>query len=303
MENLKNISLDFSRDTDVMEEIYKWESRFEENIREASEAILSGGRVTTVALSGPSCSGKTTTAGKLEALLSAAGRRVVSISIDDFYLDRDDEADRIHIPDYESPDALDLEMFSAFTTAIHAGNAATAPVYDFKKRLRTGRKEYIPQENDIYIFEGIQAMYPEIYESLGSAHTSRVFINVSSSVTANGVQFEPDEIRLLRRLLRDFRFRASSAEFTFRLWDGVRDNEERRILPGGEGAEIKINSVIPYDVYVMCRGISEILSMVDLYSPQYPAASFLSKKLEGILPYAIPETDVPGDSLLHEFIG
>jgi len=302
MENLKDIILDFRQDTDIKEEISKWESRFEDEIREAASIILSDSSIKTIALAGPSCSGKTTTAGKLAALLTEGGRRVVSVSIDDFYLDRDMSSDRIHIPDYESPDSLDLAMFGSFTYAIMNGKEGMAPIYDFKERKRVGMRKYVPEENDIYIFEGIQAHYPEIYTALSSSKCMRVFINVASSVTANGMRFEADEIRLLRRILRDYKTRSSTPEFTLRLWDGVRDNEDKRITPYGEVAEIKINSVIPYDLYVMCTEIYDILDTVDLYSPLYPTVSFIKKKLTRIIPYAILESDVPADSLLHEFI-
>jgi len=302
MENYDNIILDFRQDTDIKEEIIKWESRFENEVKMAADAILSDKNINTVALAGPSCSGKTTTAGKLGALLETAGRRVVSISIDDFYLEENTASDKIYIPDYESPEALDLGMFNHFIRDIYNGNEAIAPIYDFKERKRVGMRRYVPQENDIYIFEGIQALYPEIYRSLDSATTKRVYITVASSVTANGMRFEADEIRLLRRILRDYNNRASGPEFTLRLWDAVRDNEDKRIVPQGKAAEIKINSVIPYDLYVMCTEIYDILDTVDLYSPQYPTVSFIKKKLTRIIPYAILESDVPADSLLHEFI-
>ncbi len=302
MDILKDIIIDFRQDTDIKEEIAKWEGRFEDDVKAAADSILAVGDVKTIALAGPSCSGKTTTAGKLAKYLSAGGKNVVPISIDDFYLDRDMTSDRIHIPDYESPDALDLAEFDNFTYSIMNGRSAFAPIYDFKERCRVGKRKYIPKENDIYIFEGIQAHYPEIYTTLSAAKCKRVFINVASSVTANGMRFEPDEIRLLRRILRDYKNRASNPEFTLRLWDSVRDNEEKRILPYAVASEIKINSVIPYDLYVMCTEIYDILDEVDLFSPQYPAISFIKKKLTRIIPYAIQDSEVPADSLLHEFI-
>ena len=110
-------------------------------------------------------------------------------------------------------------------------------------------------------------------------------------------------LRLLRRLLRDYNHRASDAEFTLRLWDDVRENEENRILPVGEGADIKINSVIPYDVFVMGKPDVAILGEVDLYSPRYPAASFMKRKIQQIVPATIPVAMVPSSSLLTEFIG
>ncbi len=302
MDNLKDIIIDFRQDTDIKEEIAKWESRFEDEVKAAAESILAGESVKTIALAGPSCSGKTTTAGKLAEYLSAGGRRVVPISIDDFYLDRDQTSDRLHMPDYESPEALDLAEFGSFTYSIINGMSAFAPIYDFKERCRVGKRKYSPQENDIYIFEGIQAHYPEIYTALSSTNCKRVFINVASSVTANGMRFEADEIRLLRRILRDFKNRASTPEFTLRLWDSVRDNEEKRIIPYAAASEVKINSVIPYDLYVMATEIYDILDTVDLYSPLYPTVSFIKKKLTRIIPYAILDTDVPEDSLIHEFI-
>lgn len=302
MDNNKDIIIDFRQDTNIPEEIKHWENRFEGDVQNAANAILSASGVNTVALAGPSCSGKTTTAGKLSDVLAKAGKRVVAVSIDDFYRPVNKETEKLRIPDYESPDALDLEMFSTFTTALYEGKAAFAPIYDFKEKNRVGQRRFVPQENDIYIFEGIQAFYPEIYKSLGADTTKRVFINVSSAVTANGMRFEADEIRLIRRILRDFKHRDSSPEFTIRLWDNVRDNEEKRIIPMGKDAEIKINSVMPYDLYVMGTDVYDILDTVDLYSPLYPTVSFIKKKLTRIIPYAILDSDVPADSVIHEFI-
>lgn len=302
MDSLKDIIIDFRQDTDIKVEIAKWEKRFEDNVKAAAEQILAGDNVKTIALAGPSCSGKTTTAHKLANQLSVGGRRVVPISIDDFYLDIDTSSDRIHTPDYESPDALDLAEFGNFTYSLINGKSAFAPIYDFKEHRRVGKRKFIPEENDIYIFEGIQAHYPEIHTTLRSTNCKRVFINVASSVTANGMRFEADEIRLLRRILRDFKNRGANPEFTLRLWDRVRDNEEKRILPYAKASDIKINSVIPYDLYVMSTEIYDILETVDLYSPLYPTVSFIKKKLTRIIPYAIHDTDVPEDSLIQEFI-
>lgn len=302
MEHTSEIIIDLRQDTNISDEITKWEGLFEEQVRNAASALLESNSVRTVALAGPSCSGKTTTAQKLANILSEGGRRVVSISIDDFYLDRDLISDRGHTPDYESPDSLDLALFGSFTSDLMNGKGTFAPIYDFKEKKRVGKRKFIPEENDIYIFEGIQAHYPEIYSALTPAHCKRVFINVASAVIANGMRFEADEIRLIRRILRDFKNRASSPEFTLRLWDNVRDNEDKRIIPFGKAADIKINSVIPYDLYVMATEIYDILDSVDLYSPLYPTVSFIKKKLTRIIPYAIHESDVPADSLLHEFI-
>lgn len=302
MDNLKDIIIDFRQDTDIKEEIAKWEKRFEDEVMMSAELLLAGDDVKTIALAGPSCSGKTTTAKKLAKHLSAGGRRVVPISIDDFYLDIDATSDRIHTPDYESPEALDLAAFDNFTHSIIHGRSAAAPIYDFKEHRRVGTRKYTPEENDIYIFEGIQAHYPEIHTTLSTTNCKRVFINVASAVTANGMRFEADEIRLLRRILRDFKNRASNPEFTLRLWEKVRDNEEKRILPYAAASDVKINSVIPYDLYVMCTEIYDILETVDLYSPLYPTVSFIKKKLTRIIPYAVHDTDVPEDSLIHEFI-
>ena len=297
------IELALGAATEVGDVISMWERNFEENVAAAAKEIVSGESVHTVAMSGPSCSGKTTTAGKLEGYLTDSGRRVVPVSIDDFYFDRDMLLDRKQVPDYESPSALDLETFERFTSDLFCGREASLPIYDFKKCRRDGFRTIVPQENDVYIFEGIQAMYPEIYKSFDPAATCRVFINVASSVNADGTLFLPDEIRLVRRLLRDYKFRSSNGEFTLRLWDGVRINEEANIFPPSADAEITIDSTVPYDLYVMCPEVCDILHGVDLYSSEYPAAKHILEKLESIAPYAISPSLVPGNSVIREFIG
>ena len=127
------IELALGAATEVGDVISKWERNFEENVAAAAKEIVSGESVHTVALSGPSCSGKTTPAGKLEGYLTDSGRRVVPVSIDDFYFDRDMLLDRKQVPDYESPSALDLETFERFTSDLFCGREASLPIYDFKK--------------------------------------------------------------------------------------------------------------------------------------------------------------------------
>lgn len=303
VKNAQTVELRIAECLDTNEIIAKYEQLFKERIGSAAEAIVNADGVRTVALAGPSCSGKTTTAGKLERCLGSHGRRVVPISIDDFYYDRDMLLDRRHAPDYESPSALDLEEFYLFCENLFSGRTSELPIYDFQNCRRSGYRTIVPDERDIYIFEGIQAMYPEIQKAFDPATTRRVFINVATAVNADGALFAPDEIRLVRRLLRDFKFRSSSGEFTLRLWEGVRKNEEANIFPPAENAEISIDSSVPYDIYVMAKDVCSVLEEVDLYSSEYPAAKHILEKLRHILPYGIPYDVLPTDSVIREFIG
>ena len=137
------------------------ESRFSDGIDEALESIFTGRDVKTVALAGPTCSGKTTTAVKLTRRIERAGKRAVVMSIDDFFLDR---KDRNLIdgesPDYDSVAAIDLDCLEAFMKRLNAGLPVLVPHYDFAATGRTGYDEYYPHPDDIYVFEGIQEVFP-----------------------------------------------------------------------------------------------------------------------------------------------
>ena len=284
--------------------IKECESGFEKRLDKAvAECVSRGARI--IALSGPTCSGKTTAAGKIIAELSAKGNDVHVISIDDFFKERDilnresEMAGGVRL-DYDSISAIDFGLLESRVSTLLAGGKVALPKYDFKTGTRTEGETIAPTDKSIFVFEGIQAVYPEVVALLGDEAVS-VSINVEDDLEFNGVIFNKRDIRLMRRLVRDYRFRGAEPEFTFYLWRSVVMNEERSILPYEEKIAIKIDSLIPYEVMLMKSELLPILDRVPETSRFYAKALEYGERLRGldpITPDMIPET-----SLLREFIG
>ena len=165
---MRTIEIDIRSRAEAEEYILACEKRCNDTIDEALEGIFTGGEVKTIALAGPTCSGKTTTAEKITRRIQRAGKQAVFPSVVDLFLSRgernvgDGEA-----PDYDSVAALDLEYLETFMTRLNAGLPVLVPHYDFSSTGRVGYHEYIPREEDIYLFEGIQAGYPEVARLVG----------------------------------------------------------------------------------------------------------------------------------------
>lgn len=300
---MRTIEIDIRNRAEAEEYILACEKRFNDNIDEALEGIFTGGEVKTIALAGPTCSGKTTTAEKITRRIRRAGKQTVVLSIDDFFLSRDDRnvVDG-EAPDYDSAAALDLEYLERFMTRLNAGLPVLVPYFDFSAARRAGYREYIPREEDIYLFEGIQAVYPEVTRLFGKGYRS-IFINVNEDCCYDGVVLEKEEIRLLRRTVRDRLFRGATPEFTLHLWETVRANEEQNIFPNAVACDLHLESFLEYEPFLLANYGVEMLDSVPKDSRYRPAADEVLVELrEFHCPY-FEESMVPKNSLFREFIG
>ncbi len=293
----------FNNDGEKRSFVEECEHRFEKRLSEVCREIIEDG-AKIIALSGPSCSGKTTTAAKLTEALCENGCEVHLISIDNFFRERD-TLDREAIMkngsiDYDSVNAIDLELLSERAASIIAGRPTELPIYDFTLGKCTGYERVDPNDHSVFIFEGIQAIYPEVTALFGDRYKS-VYISVEDDLSVNGVYFRARELRLLRRLIRDYKFRGAAPEFTLFLWRSVAANEDTSILPYADSADIKINSFMAYEAFLMSGVIPELLLAVPENNAYFPKAYELSKRLSG-LP-EIPVSMIPGGSLMREFIG
>ncbi len=276
------------------------EADFEAHLDESIAEVCAVKGLKTVALSGPTCSGKTTAAGKLVEDFSKHGRKVHVISIDDFFKDTAHLRNGDKAPDFDSIDALDLDEFLRCADSIFKGETAKIPRFDFISGMRSGYYEIEPNENDLYIFEGIQAIYPEITAALASTHCESLCICPQSRLSVGGTVFEPNEIRLMRRLVRDNNFRGASPEYTLYLWENVRKNEEKNIFPYIERCDVKIDSTIPYEINVLSQFLRPLLAQIDKNGKYYDFAKQMTEKIEGI--EDIPSIFVPDGSIYYEFI-
>lgn len=282
------------------------EAAFTAQTDAVAAAVLARPSLRFITLSGPTCSGKTTTAERILDRLHEAGKRVLTVSIDDFYKDvslhsETGEPILSEKLDFESVESIDLETFAAVAEKLRTGESAYLPAFDFQARRRTRYTRVDPTDYDYYLFEGIQAVYPEVLACLGDAERLSVFSSVRRSVTLDGVTFAPREIRLIRRLVRDARTRNATADFTFYLWDGVVKNEEKNILPFADSADYSIDSLLPYELHVLRDPLLRVLRALPSDSPYFEAGRKLCEKVEHILP--LPASLVPASSICREFIG
>ncbi len=298
---MKKIDLVFKNELDKELFVRACESDFESRLDEISKKVINSGK-STILLSGPTCAGKTTSANKIIEDFSNTGKNVIVISLDDFFKERDDqrqikENEKI---DYDSVDVIDLPLLSECIKQIKIGNIINVPIFDFVSQKRNGCNTYTINENDILIFEGIQAVYPEI-TSLFDTEYIGVFIDVSEDVCINNVHFTKNEIRLIRRLVRDEKFRGATPEFTFFLWESVRENEEKSIFPNKNICKIQIDTFMGYEPFLMKGYLIDILSEITENSKYYERAKELINKVSRL--EEIDYKYIPKNSLYTEFLG
>ena len=293
----------FSSDEEIRAYVQTCEDAYRADVKAACAFAVAGGHIITLA--GPTCSGKSTTALILDAAFLEHGKELHTVSIDDFYFDRDVLEERSRAKgepvDYDSPSTIDLAFFAEVIWQIENGGRVTLPKFDFKSGTRSGTQTISVTAGDYFVFEGIQAVYPELTAHLdGHAYTS-LFISVEQPLVCGDVTFLPREIRFMRRLVRDARARNASAEFTFSLWESVVANEEKHIYPNLQGVHRRIDSLLPYEVSVIKPFVLSLLDTVAKDSPHFAAAEELRTKLKEIP--VIAAEFVPADSVFREFIG
>ena len=231
----------------IAELIKKCDEDFRKRLYSIADEIHTDG-VRLIGLSGPTCSGKTTAAHMLAERLSEYGKRVHIVSIDDFYYDREylnelSRAKGLDTIDYDSVDTIDLVALEAFVEEMYSENVVHCPIFDFKTGTRSGSRSISADDDDLFVFEGIQAIYPQVTALFRSHGYASVYISPQSAIHIDGDSFSPNEIRLLRRIVRDTNFRGANVEFTIGLWESVRQNEEKNIFPYVDTCTYKINSM------------------------------------------------------------
>lgn len=255
-------------------------------------------------LSGPTCSGKTTASRKLLSEFAERGKKVKTVSLDNFFrssAELEEEARKEgRSVDFDSERALDIPCLFEFVKKLVSGETALMPHFDFKMGKRTDYERFSSNDADILIFEGIQAIYPVFTEMIKDIPCLSLVINVETPLDINGKIVDPRTIRLMRRIVRDYRFRSASPEFTFQLWDSVRSNEDINILPFTEKADIHINSLMGYEPCMLKPYLVPLLQKIPKTSPYSTTAEYLSSLLDGI--DTISSEYIPKNGLYREFI-
>lgn len=291
------------RDRSVHDLITLAEAMHEKQIaRIAQDIVDRGARI--VMLAGPSSSGKTTTAKRLAIQLMTSLITPKMISLDDYFVDRDrTPLDEDGDYDYESLYALDLPRLNSDLTRLLAGETINLPTYSFEfgKRMETKRPLRL-DPSDVLLMEGIHGLNPELTRSIPMDSIYKVYVSALTTLAIDDHNWiSPNDNRLLRRIVRDHRYRNTSALDTIKRWPSVRRGEEKWIFPFQENADATFNSSLLFELGVMKEYAEPLLRQVPKNVVQYSNAYRLLRFLEYFFP--IPSDQIPRTSLLREFLG
>ena len=257
-----------------------------------------------ILISGPSSSGKTTFSKRLSVQLMANGIRPYPVSLDDYFVNREQTPrDANGDYDYESLYALDLDFFNQQLQSLLNGEEVELPRFNFTtgKREMSGTRLKI-DENMILILEGIHALNPELTAHLPAESKFKIYVSALTTILLDNHNYIPTtDNRLLRRIIRDFKYRGYSAEETISRWPSVRAGEDKWIFPYQENADVMFNSALLFELAVIKDYAEPILRKVPNNRPEYSEAYRLRKFLEYFVP--LQDKELPPTSLLREFLG
>jgi len=284
--------------------VQKCEDEFEIQLENAAKKILEEGKK-IVTLSGPTCSGKTTTASRFISAIEKNGKKVGVISIDDFYksrtaLELESKERGLEKVDYDSALSIDLDYFEECADGILRGDIIKLPRYSFTRGERSEYYEFDSSRYDYIIFEGIQAVYPEVTSHIHCGYIS-VQISVATDVEVNGSFFSSRQVRFLRRMIRDAKYRNAPPEVTFTMWKGVSENEDKHILPYAGIYDIEIDSYMEYEPFMIKNEVERLLGEIKEDSEYYYKATEILSKISGF--FNISAEYLPEKSVYHEFLG
>lgn len=276
----------------------------EKKIAKIAEEIANRKGVKLVLLAGPSSSGKTTSCKRLSIQLAVNGLKPLQISLDDYFVDREKTPkDANGEYDYESIYALDLQLINDQFNALFRGEEVELPKYDFQtgKSKKSGKKLKMTPEN-VLVVEGIHALNPELTSQIPNKHIFRVYASALTTILLDNHNYIPTtDNRLLRRIIRDYKYRGVSAQETIHRWPSVRAGENKWIFPFQENADAMLNTAMLYELAVIKMQAEPLLQQVPENCEEYAEAYRLLKFLKYFK--GIPYNNLPPTSLLREFLG
>ena len=279
------------------------EALHEKKIAQIADAIAEK-RPKIVFISGPSSSGKTTFSKRLQIQLLVDGIRPEVLSMDDYFVNRvDTPKDENGEWDFENVKAVDLPFFRQQMHDILDGKEVELPTYDFSKgeRVFEGRKLKL-QKDSVLVIEGLHALNPCILPDVDKDLTFKIYVSALTTINIDNHNWIPTtDIRLLRRIVRDYRYRGFSARETIARCPSVVRGEQKWVYPFQEEADVMFNSALIFEFAVLKRHAEPILSEVPKFCEEYTEAHRLIKFLQYFIP--VPEKEIPPTSLLREFVG
>lgn len=296
-----NQAIDANHATDI---INISEALQEKKIAKIAEEIASHKGVKLVLLAGPSSSGKTTSCKRLSIQLAVNGLKPLQISLDDYFVDREKTPkDASGEYDYESIYALDLDLINEQFNALFRGEEVELPKYDFQsgKSKKSGNKLKM-NDNNVLVVEGIHALNPELTAHIPQEQIFRVYASALTTILLDNHNYIPTtDNRLLRRIIRDYKYRGVSAQETIHRWPSVRAGENKWIFPFQENADAMLNTAMLYELAVIKTQAEPLLQQVPENCVEYAEAYRLLKFLKYFK--GIPYNNLPPTSLLREFLG
>jgi len=281
------------------------EALHEKKIAKIADRIKSGmPRNKIILIAGPTSSGKTTFTHRLSTQLKINGLRPVQISVDNYFVDRENTPlDENGEPDFESIDALNLELFNEHLLKLIQGEKVELPRFNFEKGIREKSGKCLQLEDDQPILiEGIHGLNDKMTEVIPQDLKFKIYISALTQLNIDCHNRIPTtDTRLIRRIVRDNQYRNLSAADTLNLWKAVRRGEEKNIFPYQENADVMFNSALIYELSVLKNYVEPLLKQIDKTNENYYQAQRLLEILSNFK--AIPDNEVPFTSILREFTG
>ena len=269
----------------------------------AEEITLKKKDIKVVLLSGPTSSGKTTTAKKLSLYLKTLGMKPLQLSLDDYFLNREETPlDENGKPDFESLRAIDIKLFNSQIEKLLKGMEVVIPRFDFITGKKVFEKTVKMDSDTVLVVEGLHALNDGILKNIDRSNKFKIYVSPLSFINIDDDnRISITDIRLLRRIVRDNRTRGYNPEKTLKWWEDVRLGEEKYVFPFQDSADVIFNSSLAYELGVIKTYVEPLLYSVSSDSEEYAMAVRLQETLKSVL--AIPADSVPDISILREFIG
>ena len=276
----------------------------EKKISQIADTIAARKEIKVVLIAGPSSSGKTTFCKRLSVQLLASGVKPVQISLDDYFVNRaETPKDENGELDYESIYALNIPLINEQFNALFRGEEVELPKYNFQTGMseKSGKKLHLG-ENNILLVEGIHALNPALTEQIADDKKFKIYASALTTILLDDHNYIPTtDNRLLRRIVRDYKYRGCSAQDTIHRWPSVRAGENKWIFPYQEQADVMFNTALLFELAVIKPQAEEVLEQVPENCEEYAEAYRLHKFLKYFAP--LPFRNLPPTSLLREFLG